>query len=136
MMCIHKNRRRRGSAVVELAVCLPVIFTLVFASIEACNMIALKQILSEAAYDGALAALKPNADETTIVNNINTVLAARNVTPSSVLVEGEGGTAYATLIHGDSVVVTVAANTNGNIVGPQLFGFATSITSSATGIKQ
>lgn len=135
-MRIHRGRKRSGTAVVELAVCLPVIFTIVFASIEACNMIALRQVICESSYDGALTALKRDSEEADIVANINTVLAARNVTPSSVTVQGAAGAPFNSLTAGDMVVVTVVADTNGNVVGPQLFGFAQSLTASSTAIKQ
>jgi Flp pilus assembly protein TadG len=130
------KQERSGTAVVELAVCLPVIFVIVFASIEACNMIALKQIISESAYDGALVALKPDAEELDIIADINTVLASRDVTPSNVFIQGNGGAAFDSLSNGDTVTVTVEAETNGNVVGPQLFGFAKTLSSTATGIKQ
>jgi Flp pilus assembly protein TadG len=132
----RKTNARSGTAVVELAICLPIIFVIVFASIEACNMIALKQIISESAYDGALNALRPDSEEAEIIASINAVLAARNVTPSNVLVEGEGGSGYDSIGHGDTVTVTVAAETNGNVVGPQLFGFAKTVSCTTTAIKQ
>ena len=99
-------------------------------------MIALKQIISEAAYDGALVALKPNTSESDIISNINTVLSARNVTPSNVIVEGEAGAPFNSLNHGDTVIVTVEALTDGNVVGPQLFGFSRTLSGEATAIKQ
>ncbi len=132
----RKRSKRSGTAVVELAVCLPVIFLIVFASIEACNMIALKQIISESAYNGALLALRPNAEEAEIIAGIHTVLTARNVTPSNVFIAGEGGAAYDSLRHGDPVTVTVEAETNENVAGPQLFGFAETLSCTATAIKQ
>ncbi|WP_372715845.1 TadE/TadG family type IV pilus assembly protein [Novipirellula sp.] len=132
----RRERNRGGTAMVELAVCMPVLFLIVFASIEACNMIAMKQVICESAYEGALIALKPDSTESDVLNRINTTLASRGVTPSDVLVQGEAGAAYATLARGDTVTVTIQAATNGNIVGPQLFGFAQSLSSSLTAIKQ
>ena len=132
----HEQHTRSGAAVVELAVCLPIIFVIVFASMEACNMIALKQIITESAYDGALVALKPNAVEADVIARINTVLAARNVTPADVHIDGEGGAAYSSLRHGDMVTVTVQVQTSGNVPGPQLFGFAQTLSCDATAVKQ
>ena len=99
-------------------------------------MIALRQMICEASYQGALSALKRDSDEADIIASINTVLASRNVTPSEVTVTGESGAAFNSLVAGDFVVVTVEADTNGNIVGPQLFGFAQTLSSSSTAIKQ
>ncbi|TWU17713.1 TadE-like protein [Novipirellula galeiformis] len=121
---------------VELAVCMPVLFLVVFASIEACNMIAMKQVICESAYEGALVALKPDATESDVVDRVNATLASRGVTPSEVSVAGAGGAAYSTLARGDTVTVTIQAATNGNIAGPQLFGFTHSLSSQLTAIKQ
>ena len=131
-----RKQTRSGTAVVELAVCLPLIFTIIFGSIEACNMIALKQVLAEAAYDGALVALRSDADETAIIANINAVLAARNVTPSNVQIQGPGGSSFDSITHGQSVSVTVEAHTNGNVLGPQLFGLSKTLSAVATASKQ
>ena len=46
----QKRQSRRAAAVVELAVCLPLLFTIFFGSIEACNVIFLKQAVTAAAY--------------------------------------------------------------------------------------
>ncbi len=135
-MRIKRERNRNGTAIAELAVCLPVIFLIVFASIEACNMIALRQIISESAYAGALTALKRDAEEPDVIACINASLAARNVAPSNVIVSGAGGAAYDSLVHGDTVIVTVEAESNANAVGPQLFGFGQTLSTSATVIKQ
>ena len=132
----RSKRAKNGTAVVELAVCLPVIFLFLFASIEACNMIALKQIISESAYDGALHAIRSDGDEPDIIAAINTVLAARNVTPSKVSIEGTGGVPYDTLGPGDLVTVTVEAETDANVAVPQLFGMAKTLSSNATAIRQ
>lgn len=121
---------------VELAICIPVLFLIVFASIEACNMIATKQIICESAYEGALVALKPDATEPAIIDRITASLASRGVTPSEVSIAGIDGAAYKTLARGDTFTVTIEAAANGNFIGPQLFGAARSVTSSLTAIKQ
>ena len=132
----RNEERRKGTAVVELAVCLPLIFMIVFASIEACNMIALKQVITEAAYDGAMVAVRPDGDAAAITATINSVLTARNITPSSVAIEGNGGAAYQTLKHGDEVTVTVQVVTDNNVVGPQLFSHSRVLSGAISGIKQ
>ncbi len=48
-----RKRQRSGSVVVEVAVCLPLIVLLVFASVEACTMIYLKQSLTVSACEGS-----------------------------------------------------------------------------------
>ena len=49
-------------------------------------MIALRQMICEVSFEGALTAMKRDSDEANIIANINTVLASRNVTPSDVTI--------------------------------------------------
>ena len=51
-----RSAPRRGLAVVELAICLPIMIMLTFGAIEAANAIYLKQILVTAAYEAARSA--------------------------------------------------------------------------------
>ena len=79
---------RRGTAAVELAICLPVLSLVIFGSIEMCNVIHLKQTLTEVGYVGALVGSQPRATEVEIVQRVQTVLAARNIAGASVSVDG------------------------------------------------
>lgn len=131
-----KRKKQLGAAAIELALCMPVIFTVIFASIEACNMIALKQIIAESAYDAALVALQAGATEADVIANANTVLAARNITPHQVTIEGPGGISFSSIQHGQPVRVTVEVQTDGNIVGPQLFGATRTVSAESVAMKQ
>ena len=55
-------RNRQGAAVVEFAVCLPLIVLIMLGSIEAANMLFLRQALVQASYEGAKAAIRLDAD--------------------------------------------------------------------------
>ena len=69
----RKRGRRRGAAVVEFAVCLPVILLIVLGSIEAASMLFLRQALIQSAYEGAKVAIRDNgsnADATTAIENV------------------------------------------------------------------
>lgn len=60
MIDSKKARRRffrKGAAVVEFAVCLPVIVLIVLGSIEAASLLFLKQTLVQASYEGAKLAI-------------------------------------------------------------------------------
>lgn len=120
----------------ELALCLPLLFVIIFGSIEACNMITLKQITTQAAYEGTLAAVQPTAVEADVVSSVSTVLSVRNVTPQAITVAGPLGEAYSTLHHGDTLVITVTATVDNNAIGPQLFGSGRVVEAKATGVKQ
>ncbi|MEM7313267.1 MAG: TadE/TadG family type IV pilus assembly protein [Planctomycetota bacterium] len=108
------RRNRRGLAVVELAVCLPILMLLVFGTLEACSMIHLKQSLSLAAYEGARLALVPGATSADAQSQTEQILTDRRVTDFSVTVSPDvGGSPEGTIIQ-----VTAEANCSGNsIVG-------------------
>jgi hypothetical protein len=52
---------RRGVAVVELAVCLPVILLIGLGAIQAASMVFLRQAMVQSAYEAAKVAVQPNA---------------------------------------------------------------------------
>lgn len=77
MICPSKRKaagkRRTGAAVVEFAVCLPVILLIVLGSIEAASMLFLRQALVQSAYEGAKVAARNDGnitDATTAVENV------------------------------------------------------------------
>ncbi len=71
--------QRRGAAVIEFAVCIPVIVLLVLGSIEATSMIFLKQSLHTAAYEGAREAIRTTADPAEATRRAQAILDARFV---------------------------------------------------------
>ena len=52
----HRNKRL-GAAIVEMAICLPVIVLLTYGTIELAGGLFLKQTLTSAAHEGALAGM-------------------------------------------------------------------------------
>lgn len=76
---ISKRDQRRGAACAELAVCLPVIVLLVFASLEGANMLFLRQAVVQSAYECAKASAKSNGSQQTGRQLATQVMAARNV---------------------------------------------------------
>ena len=127
------NRRRRGGAVVELAVCLPVIALIGFGSMEAASMIFLRQALVQSAYETVKESVKTNGDQATARLRGQQVLDAREV-------EGETITFSPAntddLPRGTPVTVTVSAPGDANSIlsiGP--FKGQT-ITVSATMLKE
>ena len=105
------TRHRSGTAVIELAVCLPVIILLVFGSIEAASFIFLKQSLSAAAYEAAREAIRNTSNNTNSEARATNVLDARNVRDYAITFpNGESATA----IRGSEIVVLVTAPTQPN----------------------
>ncbi len=70
---------KRGTAVVELAVCLPVIVLLVFASLEGANMLFLRQAVVQSAYETAKSVAKTNGVQSRAVTLGKQVLSSRGV---------------------------------------------------------
>jgi Flp pilus assembly protein TadG len=106
-----RTQRRRGAAVVELAVCLPVIILLVFGSIEAASFIFLKQSLSAAAYEAAREAIRFTSNNVDSEARATNVLDARNVQDYTIsFPNGESGSAA----RGSEIVVIVTAPTQSN----------------------
>lgn len=86
-----KRTRRSGAAVAELAVASPVLILLLLGSIEACNMIFLRQGLTAAAYEAGRIAIRADADDSEVSAAAQEVLVARGIanaeistTPSSI----------------------------------------------------
>ncbi len=97
---LQKRNRRRASGVatIEFAVCLPILVIVIFGSIEACNMIFLKQSLTEASHQGALLAMKQSSNRTASTDSDSECLRRRKITGATIEIAGGN---YATLLPGD-----------------------------------
>ena len=76
---IKSKRKRTGAAVVEFAVCLPVLLILVLGSIECTSMIFLSQSLNVVAYEGARTAVKPGSTTAETLARCQEVIAERSL---------------------------------------------------------
>ncbi len=110
--CTQSNRR--GTATVELAVCLPVLALLVFGGIQACDLIYLKHSLTAAAYEGSLELSKTNSTNANIEARITQVLAARGVTEAEIEIL-PAGTLVEQTPPGVTLTVAVTAPTRPNL---------------------
>jgi Flp pilus assembly protein TadG len=124
--------RRRGTATVELAVCVPLIVSLVFGAIEVANVIFLKQALSVASYEAAQRASARGGDETNAQEAAESVLAAHGVSNGTidiepaVTIETEAGT---------EIVVTATAPLSGNTFLFQMFRDDDALTTTTTMLR-
>ena len=80
----HQRTVRRGAAVAELAVCLPLLTLIVFGSIQACNLIYLKHGVITAAYEGTLELAKRSASSSSIITRAQQVIDARGIASSRI----------------------------------------------------
>lgn len=74
------KRNRRGAAVVEFAVCVPLIVLIVFGSIQAASMLFLRQAVVQASYEGAKVAIRDDSTNAEVQDAIDQVTAGRRMT--------------------------------------------------------
>ena len=84
------RRRNKGAAIIELAICLPVLLLIVFGTIEISTSIFLQQTLTSAAHEGALKGMQGIANEQEVTEKVNEILAVRGITDCTVTVEPSG----------------------------------------------
>lgn len=112
----HFSTRRRGAALIELAVCLPLILTIVLGMIEVTSIIYCKQTLQVTAHECARLAAKPNATDAAVQARLAEFadqLQVQNATVQTVPASIEDlapGTRF-------KVIVTASANQNTFVSG-------------------
>ena len=115
---LRKQRRRKGAAAVELAVCLPPLILLVFAAIEGCSMIFVTQSLSAAAYEGIRVAIKDDGTSAEALALCNQILSDRGVSGTQVRLNPAD---VQTPARGDLVRIVVRAPCDANSIMPGWF---------------
>lgn len=109
---------RSGIAVVELAICLPILLLLLLATIEACVMLQLKQNLIITACEGARIGILPGTDAAGVELQCQLLLDDRNINAYTITMDPEPSTMEA----GDMFTVTVSADCVSNsVVGGVLY---------------
>ena len=133
----RRNRRnargRRGIAVVELAIMLPVFVLILFATIEACTMIFLQQSLKIAAHEGVRAAVVPGSTATNATNMVLAFLAQRNVNGATITITPNN---YTSQPYGTVLQVQVSAPCSANCIFPPIFYSGATVTGTSTMMKE
>lgn len=80
----RRSASRTGAAVVEFAVCIPVLILLVLGSIEATSMIFLKQALQSAAHEATRQAVLSTTTNQQVRDQVANILDARDIVGFSV----------------------------------------------------
>jgi Flp pilus assembly protein TadG len=128
----HKGSSdRRGTAVVELAVCLPVLVLLVVGAIELTHVIYLKQSLAAAAYESVREAVRPEATLASTQAKAIQILTGHRVRNGSVRV-----TPSIALSRGQRLTVSVSAPINDNRLIIPRYVAGVTLTGSATMVKE
>ncbi len=79
------RRIRSGAALVEFAVCLPVLMVLILGSMEATSAIFVRQALTTSAYEGIREAIRINGTTANATNRAQGILTARQIRSSTIV---------------------------------------------------
>lgn len=129
----NRQPHRSGTAVVELAITLPVFVLILFGTIETTRMLFLQQSLEICAYQGARVALIPSSTSAKVNSACATVLTDRNIKAASVSVSPAN---YETMPYGTLVQVRVTAPCNKNSPFSPWFYGGRSLTADVTLMKE
>ena len=80
----RQPNRRRGAALVEFAVCLPVLMILILGSMEATSAIFVRQSLTTSAYEGIREAIRIGSNTSNAPNRAQAILTARQIRSSNI----------------------------------------------------
>ena len=109
---------RRGVAVVELAICMPILVLILLATIEACVMLQLQQNLAVTAYEGTRIGIMPGAGASAVELQCEMLLDDRNINGYTITMDPADPAA---LNVGDPFTVTVQADCSANSVTGGVF---------------
>jgi Flp pilus assembly protein TadG len=110
---------RRGVALTELAVCLPLLMLLTFGGIETADMVFLKETLKSVSYEGARASAKFNSNNDEVLARMNSIITGSQIDGASISVElPNDKTNVNQLDKGEIVTIRVSAPADANTVGP------------------
>ena len=129
-------RRRRGTAAVEVALCLPVLFAFTLGTIDLCSMLFLKESMTIAAYEGARKGIERGGTNADAVRRVLDFLDERNIEhdgAGSVQISGPGFDGAETLEH---VTLSVTVPCSDNLLMPSNLYGDLSITASVTMRKE
>lgn len=102
----HASQKRKAAAIIELAVCLPLLVLVTLGTIEACAMLFLKQTLSIAAFEGARLGVVQGSESFNVEAQSQLILTDHAVQGYSISMEPADPR---TLSSGDYMRVTVTA---------------------------
>lgn len=127
------REQRSGAAAVEFAVCLPLILTLLLATLQATQMFYLKQSLTVAAYEGIRKCVEYRSSPADVQAACNAIFADRRVNGAVVTISPAN---YATQPRESWITVTVTAPRDANTPLTGWFAGGTHLSASATMMKE
>jgi hypothetical protein len=128
-----RGRARQAAAAAELAICLPLIVSLVLASIEACTMIFLDHGLTITSYEGVRVAINYDATNAGVYARCNEIIGQRSIADATVSINPAN---VANVPRGQAIAVTVSAPCDPNMIIPPWFFGGRTLTASTTMVKE
>ncbi len=107
----NSKRNRRGAALVEFAVCLPVLVLIILGSIEATSAIFVRQSLTVSAYEGIRQAIRHDGSSAAAVAKAEEVLTQRSIRSYTIQLTPPDPT---TVARGDEIAITISASIQQN----------------------
>lgn len=111
----HNGARRRGTATVELAVCLPLLFILSMGAMEGASLIFLRQALVQSAYETVKESVRTNGSQAEGLVRGQQTLSFRTINSPTITFSPAN---VDNLAPGTPVTVTVSAPGDSNSVFP------------------
>ncbi len=115
---VRGRRKRSGTAVLEMAVSLPLLITLVFGAMEMANAVFLRQSMNMAAYEAAKVITRPGSNEALARTRCQEIMTIRKVSTYTLTFSPTVTTATA---RGTQVTVTLSAPASNLSYGPMQF---------------
>ncbi len=125
--------RRKGAATVELSICLPLFILILFGSIEASNLIYLRESLCLASYEAARQAVSLDVSKEDIEKRAKQLLASRGITNPTVTLSPSD---FNSTSGGDPVTITVSVPTSSQTLLPKIVYRQRSISAQTTFVKE
>lgn len=124
---------RRGAATVELSICLPLFITILFGSIEASNLIYLRESLCLASYEAARQAVSLDVSSQDIEKRAKQLLQSRGIDNPTITISPSDIT---TVSGGDPVTVTVSVLTSSQTLLPKVVYGQRTISAQTSFVKE
>ena len=128
-----RRNSRRGAAVAELAVCLPIVLLLVVGTLEACTMIFLNHSLAIASYEGVRVAINYDGTTSDVVVRCTEIIDGRDVSSGVISINPPD---VASVPRGQPIAVTVSAPSDANALIPPWFFGGKTISATTTMVKE
>jgi Flp pilus assembly protein TadG len=130
---LRKVSRRQGAATVELSICLPLFLTILFGSIEASNLIYLRESLCLASYEAARQAVSLNATTQEIEARAKQLLISRGINDPTITFNPRDISAAS---EGEPMTVTVSVPASSQTLLPKIIYGQQTISAQTSFVKE